>query len=255
MQQQKCLVCFCSSGAYYIPIKNFRIYKCPNCGLEYTDPTPTLKELEEFYSKYTDVRAAPDVVRLNSLRNLNILKSFGYEDGKYILDFGTGGGNFVDVAGEWCLGIDFKKSNNNRIFQNLSDLPIKKFDFITLWGVLEHLRNPMNTLIELRESLIAGGIFAMTTVDAESVIPYYYKPVEHLTYWTKKSISHLFSSVGISILDIKPYTMMQKSEIYIDNLLSRTPEEYRQSIKNSASSLPKYVEVPTNEILILGKYD
>ena len=249
-----CPVCAAPCGKYFITIKEFKIYKCSNCGLEHTYPIPSLLQLKAFYSTYTDIRAASDVVMLNAKRNLQLLGKFGYEESKFLLDFGTGDADFVEIAGKNCFGVDFKSASKPRVYANLSDLPIKNYDFITLWGVLEHLANPIETLQELSQFRKPNGIIAITTVDAEGTIPYYYKPVEHLTYWTQISFENLFEKVGIKLIEYKPYKMLQRSQIYVDRLLSRTPNEYKHAFDFGKSSLPEYIEVPTNEVFVVGQY-
>ncbi len=89
-----CPICLTLSGDYNIKIKdmNFSIYKCSNCGLEYTNPIPSNKDLEKFYSDYSDIRANKDIVKINAINNLNKLYSLGISSNSYILDFGSGGG-------------------------------------------------------------------------------------------------------------------------------------------------------------------
>jgi transcription elongation factor Elf1 len=253
-EQISCPVCSTPSGAYCIPIKEFKIYKCANCGLEHTYPIPSLAQLKDFYSVYTDIRAASDVVRLNAKRNLKILEEFGYKESKTLLDFGTGDAELVDIAGENCFGVDLKSASKPRVYTNLKDLSIKNYDFISLWGVLEHLANPKETLLELSEYKKPNGIIAITTVDAEGVIPYYYKPVEHLTYWTKNSFENLFEKAGIKLIEYKPYKMLQRSDVYVERLLSRTPNQYKRAFDFVISSLPEYIEVPTNEVFVVGQF-
>ncbi len=250
--QKVCPVCVTPSGSYFVPVGEFKIYKCAHCGLEHTYPIPSKVQLKNFYASYDDVRAAPDVVRLNARRNLKLLERFGYDGTKTVLDFGTGDAAFVGVAGPNCFGIDFKVSANPRVYTDLEDLPVKQYDFVTLWGVLEHLDHPVQVLSALHALLKPGGIMVLTTVNAEGSIPYYYKPVEHLTYWTKNSFVHLFEKVGIELLSIEPYRMKQRPEIYADRLLSRTPVAYRHAFSNAVESLPKYIEVPTNEVLVVA---
>jgi len=249
-----CPVCSITSGNYNVKVDAFKIYKCPNCGLEYTFPIPSLDELYSFYSKYTDIRADTNVVKMNAKRNLELLRSFGYDDNKFLLDFGTGGADFVGVAGKNCYGIDFKSTNKQRVYENLDDLPIKKYDFITLWGVLEHLSSPTDALLQLHDYSKPNGVLVITTVNAEGLIPYYYKPIEHLTYWTKLSFEKLFENIGVELIEYRPYKMLQRSDIYVDRLISRTPSEYREAFQSTISKLPRFIEVPTNEIFVVGRY-
>lgn len=247
----ECPACLTQPGKYFLSIKDFKIFKCSECGLEYTNPVPTSSQLKKFYATYNDIRAPADVILINAINNLKLLSTYGYSKDKSMLDFGTGDGTFVDVAGDKCYGIDFKETNQPRVFKNLIDLPIQNFEFITMWGVLEHLENPIKTLLELKKILKPGGILALTTVYAEGQIPYHYKPVEHLTYWTIDSFSYIFNRVGLDILRHSPYYMSQRSEIYLDRLLARTPNEYKSAFNVVKKELTQYIEIPTNEIIII----
>jgi SAM-dependent methyltransferase len=245
-----CPICLTLSGDYNIKIKdmNFSIYKCSSCGLEYTNPIPSNKDLENFYRDYSDIRANEDIVKINAINNLNKLYSLGISSDSYILDFGSGGGEFVEIAGKNCYGIELNNNNKERIYNNLDELPIKEFDCITLWGVLEHLNDIKPIMSKLINKLKSNGLLVITTVDAEGVIPYYYKPPEHLTYWTKKSLEKLAEYLNAEIIEYKPYFMEQLSDIYLDRLFSRTPEKYKNKMLEMKNLLPKIIEIPTNEL-------
>lgn len=244
-----CPVCSAKSGKYHVKVEKFDIYKCKDCGLEYTHPMPTDKELKDFYSHYEDVRADSRIVALNAQNNLNILYRYGLKENSNILDFGCGKGDFVQIVGKNCYGVELGFSTHERIFTNLEELPLKSFEFITLWGVLEHINNIKDSMIKLSKYLHKDGCFVMTTVDAEGSIPYYYKPPEHLTYWTKKSLSILAQDLDCEVLEVSPYKMQQFSSIYLERLLSRTPEGYAQNIMQCANNLPEILTVPTNELI------
>lgn len=249
-----CPICECSSGAYSTPAGNYLVVKCPNCGLEFTLPNPTDEELVRFYGSYVNSCANPEIVRINAKRNLDLLKKYGLNESSSILDFGAGNGEFVEIAGSRCFGVELSsRRKGDRIFDYLDDVPVEQFDFITLWGVLEHLNNIMPSMVEIKNRLRVGGRLVITTVDAEGLIPYYYKPPEHLTYWTSKSLRILLEKHGLEIAEVKPYEMCQLSEIYLDRLLSRTPEEYRGPISASCKGLPRIVTIPTNEIFVVAK--
>ena len=63
-----CPICSTPAGSYNIELKNmkFYIFKCSNCGLEYTNPIPSDMELKYFYSNYSDIRANKDIVIRNA---------------------------------------------------------------------------------------------------------------------------------------------------------------------------------------------
>ncbi|MEW5831656.1 MAG: class I SAM-dependent methyltransferase [Campylobacterota bacterium] len=249
-----CPICFTESGNYSVIVDTiYKVCKCSDCGLEYTVPNPNDQVLQDFYHTYHDVRADTAIVRRNAKRNLKKLELLGIKPDDFILDFGCGKGEFVDVAGERCFGIELNPDHpNSRVKASFETLPHRSFHAITLWGVLEHLNNILPTLQILRSHLDKDGFMIMTTVDAEGVIPYYYKPPEHLTYWTKKSFEILAEILGMKIIAYEPYMMEQNARIYLERLLSRTPLPYRESILNgSLNALPEIVEVPTNEIFVV----
>ena len=249
-----CPVCGCGSGAYSVPVGNYQVTKCPNCGLEYTIPNPTDDELNRFYGDYADIRANPEIVAINAKRNLELLRAYGLNEESRILDFGCGNGEFVEMAGGRCFGVELSsRENATRIFDNIDALPVERFDFVTLWGVLEHLNDPVRIIKKLTERLLPRGHLVITTVNAEGTIPYYYKPPEHLSYWTAKSMHYLLERNGFEIKAIQPYEMCQFSEIYLDRLLSRTPVEYREPIASSRTKLPRIITVPTNEFFVVAQ--
>jgi len=248
-----CPICQYKAGNYSINVSTYSIYKCANCGLEYTDPLPTNHELFSFYSNYSDVRANKEIVKLNASKNLQLLEKFGLNTKSRILDFGCGTGGFIEVAGENCFAIDLIKKNHPQIFQSIEELPCKKFDFITLWGVLEHLNEINSTMSLLSSMLNDNGYLIITTVNAEGIIPYYHKPPEHLTYWTKNSLKILAKNIHCKIEEISDYFMFQRNDIYFNRLLSRTPKKYSNKIMLSISTLPEVVKVPTNELLVVLK--
>ncbi len=249
-----CPICSTPAGSYNIELKNikFSIFKCSNCGLEYTNPIPSDTELKYFYSNYSDIRANKDIVIRNAKNNLTKLYNLGLSSKSNILDFGSGAGEFVEIAGEYCYGVEINNNNNKaRIYNNLDDLPIKEFDCITLWGVLEHLNDIKLIMNRLMDKLKSNGLLIMTTVDSEGNIPYYYKPPEHLTYWTRKSLEILAEYLNTEIIEYEQYFMEQLSEIYLDRLLSRTTEEYKNKIMETKDLLPDIIKIPTNELFIV----
>lgn len=253
----KCVLCSAPAGNYNVPSHTYeiyKIYKCSDCGLEYTNPIPSDETLQEFYSEYNDIRAQSEIVYLNAKKNLDKLYELGIlNENSLVLDFGCGNGEFLEICGDNCYGVELASSRlNERIVNNLNALPIQKFDCVTLWGVLEHLNDINGIISEINKYIKDDGYLVITTVNAESSIPYYYKPPEHLTYWTEKSFSFLATAFDFKTIVYEPYVMKQFSAVYLDRLLSRTPEEIKKTIYSaSVDLLPKIIEVPTNEIFVV----
>ena len=92
-----CLACGTKHGGYVLKeLNGYKIYKCCECGLEYTLPNPGNDDLVKFYSSYSDVRASREIVLLNAEKNIKLLERFGLSrDASLVLDFGCGNGEFA----------------------------------------------------------------------------------------------------------------------------------------------------------------
>ncbi|MDI6735204.1 MAG: class I SAM-dependent methyltransferase [bacterium] len=228
-------------------IDRYKIYKCKNCRMEYVEPLPTKKELDNFYSNYTDIRAEDSILKMNALRNIQALSSHGLTNENKLLDFGCGKNIFVKSGNSphWW-GYDKYAPQGPQMITDYHE----KWDFITMWGILEHLSKPKETMKQLITILKEGGKLALTTVTVESTIPYQHKPLEHLMYWTRVSIEKLFELIGLKVKEYIPYWMFQKSDIYLSLVLRTVPEEIKSNIYHK---LPEVVFVPTNEIFVVGE--
>ena len=252
--EQKCAIC--DSESFFLKsVNKFNIFKCRRCGLEFTHPMPTKRCLENFYNnQYYDFRAQNKVTKRNAVRNLNFLQNeFSLSPISKILDYGCGNNMFVEICrqndilnsfgyDQYIGGIEDEK----RINRSLSTE--KKWEVITLWGVLEHLPSPAETLSILKKMLTENGLIVLTTIYIEGKIPFQHKPPEHTLYFTKQSLKELADSVGLSILRFDNYIMEQNSDIYLSILLRTMPDEYKKLVKHN---MPEFVEVPTNEVRLV----
>ncbi len=94
-----------------------------------------------------------------------------------VLDFGAGIGTFVSAALErgWdTVGVERSRSALERAARNAVDLVPDPshlrgdFDVITMWDVVEHLREPQDTIASLRARLRPGGWMIFETANWES---------------------------------------------------------------------------------------
>jgi hypothetical protein len=247
LNQGQCVVCGEPSFRIKPIAGGWDIYKCVECGLEFCRPMPTGAEFDRFYANYSDPRAGEAVVEANAERNIRRLAEFGLGPDSRVLDYGCGQGAFCRVGRS-------KKWVNFDPYKNGADDPkvlVKGgYDWVTLWGVLEHVADPVEVLKKLSDLLSPGGKVALTTVWTQGSIPYQHKPPEHVTYWTRRAMEVLFDKAGITLCLFDPYVMVQDSEVYLNAVLRTVPKEYRVKIHHD---LGKMVEVPTNEILVVGQ--
>ena len=247
----------CGETAYFLQsVNNHRIFHCGKCGLEFCNPMPSNREREMFYQNYFDVRARRSVVKLNAQKNLDFLiRYYHLNKNIYLLDFGCGHNFFVKachlrgITGSY--GFDPYFAPTRPVYMLPWELCRERtWDCITLWGVLEHLSNPVATMSTLRSLLCDEALIVLTTVCTHTEIPYNHKPPEHTLYFTKKSLELLAKTVKLSLVEFRTYTMWQDSDVYLSILLRRVPKNVQAKITHN---LDKYIEVPTNEIVAIFK--
>lgn len=161
-------------------LKRLRSVACTGCGLIRTDPMPTEAELDAYYA--SAYRAAyqfalgrrPPRHHLNRSRREAVFRadllSPALRPGTRVLDFGAGSGEFLAAARErGCevTGVEPGRSyaayaraeHGARVLHRLDALaPDETFDVVTVHHVLEHLRDPVDTLVRLAGRLAPGGV-------------------------------------------------------------------------------------------------
>ena len=222
------------------------VFLCSQCRLEFCHPMPTPEELDAFYRDYSDPRAAGDIVQANAERNVRTLQEWGLNAESRLLDYGSGLGSFSEVlhSDHWFSYDRYTQDNDESLLAHPG-----VYDWVTLWGVLEHLVDPVGLLRRLAGLLRSRGHIALTTVSTELAIPCQYKPPEHTTYWTRPAIDRAFAAAGLQTRDYRPYEMLQRADVYLDAVLRTVPDHLRPNISHQ---LPAVVEVPTNEVFVVG---
>ena len=199
MPYKDCVIC--KNKSFHIKtVDDWDIYKCENCGLEFTMPMPTEDILQNFYSNYYDIRQEADVSRKNAVKNINRLKKYGITKSDiHLLDIGCGGNYFTEYGTDRWMGYD--KFIKDEI--DIEDFEEYTWDFVTIWGTLEHITNPVELFKSLYKCMNDKAKIIFRVLTIESSIPYRYKPPEHVTYWTRKAIDILFEKTGFKINDIR----------------------------------------------------
>lgn len=128
-----------------------------------------------------------------------------YVKGK-VLDFGCGCGQFIKYRGN-CLGFDIcpksitelRKKKTYLDFWN-GGLKEHKIEAVTMFDVLEHIRNPELVLSQIpcRYVFISIPVFRSKEHALKSR---HFKPREHYWYFTQKSIRGLMDNNGFALVE------------------------------------------------------
>ena len=220
--------------------KDYSSYYCKHCDLFQTlgdiaPVSPDYVELEnhdldqhhiflQTLHKYPAFKQWNAIIR--SVKRVSQINSLN----ENVLDVGCGIGGFLDYAQSQKLnvyGFDasesqvaeaIKRHENVRQCFALGDYIKKlerdiKFDYITLWDVFEHIREPQKLLSEVKEVMSPSGIlyisvpcgapnplkvlFAKLRGKEPGLIPW-----EHVFYYTKPSLRAMLESSGFKVLSL-----------------------------------------------------
>ncbi len=228
----KCPICESDTVKFKLEKSQYNINKCSNCEAEFVYPQPEESELIEVYEDHEyhskdRYNINQKIERFNPIwmQRLKHIFSLGYKGGS-LLDIGCATGIFLKIAhknGWEVTGLE--KSQNaadiaaeylgkDNIFNtDLMDFsPIMKFDVVTLWALIEHVRNPMIYFKKIHELLQPNGLVGLSTPNVGSLSRFmlnkhwrYYIPPEHIIYFNKKSLAVLFELTGFKIVKIKTH--------------------------------------------------
>lgn len=145
------------------------VAECHACRLAYQTPKPS-EDASRAYMNWrwsssdsyvTDSESKRRVARAK----LEHVHSMRRSPGR-LLDFGAGSGTFVHAsrdAGWQAVGVELGEPAIERAkeyygIELLKSLPDEEFDVITMWDVVEHLRDPAAVLQELHGRLRRDGL-------------------------------------------------------------------------------------------------
>ncbi|EPY6472742.1 methyltransferase domain-containing protein [Clostridium sporogenes] len=205
--------------------------KCKKCGLIYTNLIPSEESMDEFYfqvwkerrkgGKYTNVDNSIEFLISMSNKRLEKLENIYKKKGS-ILDIGTGIGVFTGVAKErgWQVeGLEFNKNDCEYAKKNFGITLLqenfydfsndRKYDVVTMFEVIEHLRTPLKDLKKIGEIVKKDGMFVIATpiVDSlhakkEGLNAANWYVVAHLSYFSFDVLKNYLHLAGFKIVEI-----------------------------------------------------
>ncbi len=143
--------------------------------------------------------------------------------GAKILDLGCGTAEFMSElqkrgAEVWGTDLDQKAidiAKQSFVLSNISNLPIEKFlekkdlpkfDYITIFEVIEHIDNPLQILQMAIESLKPNGKIILSVPSRQRIFPNtsgWDYPLHHLSRWNNKSLKNILLLAGCQNIIIK----------------------------------------------------
>ena len=227
--------------------KTFCVSTCKTCGFRATINPPSEKDSGSFYKSeayisHSDTRKGIVsylyhwVRRIMLSRKASLLQRLGAD--KSVLDIGSGTGYFpskMKEAGYLSMAVEpdekareFSKSTFNlkvEAPQWIFEEHGRKFGYITLWHVLEHIYDPQKYINRFKEMLLPNGylIIALpnhTSYDAHHYGDYWaaYDVPRHLWHFEPDTFSRFAQKNGFMVCEMKSLPF----DSFYNSILSET---------------------------------
>ena len=210
-------------------------------GVLTVSPMPTADEVKAFYSKryYQEnlgqyqTNYSDDEVRFMHIKDRMFTHYLGDNFNGDYLDVGCGEGfslKYFSALGAKCCGCDFSeagiKSQNPAALENIDFeqcdvvnddyFPDRKFDAISLNGILEHVLDAEFLLTKVKDMLRPGGLLYiqvpnefnpyqqqwMNYNSKEMTEAPWFDAVQHVRYFSPDSLAQMVESIGYERVDI-----------------------------------------------------
>lgn len=214
-QMSNCPVCG-SSGLtsvmecpdHFLTKEVFEILECSNCNVRITSPQPAPTNIFRYYKSeeyvsHSDTKkglinfAYQQVKAITLRRKIKLIRK--WSPAKNLLDFGCGTGDFIHFSKQQGVhSVGLEPDETARTLGQKKGLDVydtswlennkSTHDAITLWHVLEHTYDPVQTLISLKSHLADDGILIVAVPNYASHDAQHYN-----SYWAAYDVPrHLF---------------------------------------------------------------
>ncbi len=192
------------------------VAECKPCRLAYQTPRPTDEASQAYMNmrwSSADRYVADAERKLGGARKKAVIARKAAPNARTLLDFGAGSGAFVAAAraqGFEAVGVERSEAARARAMdfygvELLGAVPDgSTFDVITLWDVVEHLRDPVGLLAWLRDHIIPGGVMILETGNYENWLRLLKGDrwglylLDHQFYFTPESLEEVTRRAGFS---------------------------------------------------------
>ena len=215
-----CLLCGTEKFSAVKKYSKHHLVKCSNCGFVFSRKKPSLDELLAVYDFYPIFQTVSPITLKRYDELLNYLERFRKTNN--LIDVGSGDGYFPERAklrGWNVFGTEFtdakvefsrkKGITMHKGVLDVSNYSPEFFDVIISIEVLEHISNPHEEIAKFNTLLRKGGAAYITTPNFNSVSKLLLQKnwnivayPEHLSYYTRKTLSRLFLSSGFDTVRI-----------------------------------------------------
>ncbi|HEU5098739.1 MAG TPA: class I SAM-dependent methyltransferase [Roseiflexaceae bacterium] len=208
----------------------FGYLACAACGLIFCDPPPSEAELERYYAGafnydwYSQRRLQKRAQGYHRWLRVGQMLERRAGGPAHLLDIGCGAGWFLHAArraGWQVAGIELSRDSVAFATARLGlDVtlgalesiapPTSRYDAITLWHSLEHMRDPRQALAWIRAALKPGGVvlIAVPNVESRGLARrgagwiWLQQPFVHLWHFSARALGLLLEQSALRVLSV-----------------------------------------------------
>lgn len=249
-----CGLCGCADADILHTIDDSTIVKCRWCGLVYVDPRPSSQQVRRLYVEsyfrspdplsfgYGDYAA--ERAPLTRMFRAHLAQIERRRRPGRILDVGCALGFFLALARDhgWqaCgvdvsayaarlaredLGLDVMTGTLEEMRKRRPGVD-GSFDVVTMWGLVEHLSDPLSDLQQARAVLTDGGLLFLTVPNAGSVTArllgkrwYGFRKVkEHFFFFSPDTMSKMLAKAGFEVIEVRRAILSFSVGFFVDKL-------------------------------------
>ena len=228
-----CRACAGAPHERLFPIGAYAVHECQSCGLVFLNPQPPDEVLANVYSAGDSLESGAGELeeKLSTIKrraarlHVAAIARYGGPERGRVLDVGCGRGEFLLEAaarGFEVWGVDVSPAAvqiaNARLGREAvrcstiaeAGFPSGHFDVGVCINVLEHVRDPVGHLSELRRVIKRNGVLLLVTPTLDSWLARLMKSrwfefkTEHLYYFSTETLHNILARGGFEALEMSP---------------------------------------------------
>lgn len=256
-----CIICGYQDSDHIFTKNGFDIVRCRHCQLVFVARQPGMDEIKDIYSfnhnyhiEFADWGRHP-AAEARADRHVDYLQK--HKAAGRVLDVGCSAGFFLDraqQAGWEAFGVELSE-DTAAVARHRFGLDVRvgtladdlfspgSFDTITLWDVIEHLKDPASALVAAKRLLKDDGILLLETPNIEGLFPRLsYKVAALLDYWphpgppyhlfefSSRTIEKLLEKAGLRMIELTTLCMPLAHAFGSPRSLVRSPKRLAYSL-------------------------
>ena len=221
-----CAICRCAEYRLVCVKADYRYVGCARCGSVRQYPYPADREIADYYKNYQTKKSGESLYLTDAgYASFKRDKEFTLADlglgcdafvGKTVLDVGCGTGQFLQLMADYrasvVQGVDISEeciahAQTRQLNGVYGDFPSLDghFDVISMWHLIEHLRDPGLYIEHAYRLLNPGGWLLIETPVVGAISEgfgaewRFFMPVEHINLFSQEALFRLCADSGFSL--------------------------------------------------------